>query len=97
MASAAAKKVLVCVHQRMTAANPSCGGRGSQQILDLLRQAIAAQSLNIAVERFICFGMCTRGPNVRLAPGGAFFHHVTPERIPEIVQAIRQFLEAGSG
>jgi len=91
--SPSAKKVLVCVHRRLTDAKPSCGARGSARIAELLEREITGQNLNIAVERLICFGMCTRGPNVRLAPGGMFFHGVTPGQFPEIVLAIRQFLD----
>jgi (2Fe-2S) ferredoxin len=87
------KKVLVCVKQRLTEANPSCGGRGGAQIRELLEQEIALHNITICVAPFICFGLCDKGPNVRLAPNGKYFHAVTPQLIPEIVQAIRQFVE----
>jgi (2Fe-2S) ferredoxin len=90
------KKVMVCVKQRFADTNQSCGARGSEHIVKLLELEIARENLPISVERSICFGMCDMGPNVRLAPGGKFFHAVTPLRIPEIVESIRQFIEADS-
>ena len=87
------KKVLVCVHHRLTDAKPSCGARGGRRIAELLAAEVARRGLLIPVELFICFGQCERGPNVRLAPGGVFFHGVTAERIEEIVVAISAFVD----
>lgn len=91
--ASSSKKVLVCVHQRLTGNNPSCGARGGLQLVELLTEAVARQGLRIPVERFICFGMCDKGPNVRLAPGGPFFHEVGPDQVPEIVLAISRFVQ----
>ena len=88
-----AKKALVCVHQRLTQAKASCGGRGGESIAEQLEAALAREQLDFPVERFICFGLCEEGPNIRLAPGGRFFSRVTPEALADIVLAIRQFLE----
>ena len=92
-ASRAPKKVLVCVHQRLTDAQPSCAARGGARIADLLETEIARLGLAVPVERFICFGLCDKGPNVRLAPGGAFYHGVTPDQIAALGQAIRRFVD----
>ena len=87
------KKALVCVHQRLTEAKASCGGRGGERIAEQLEEALAREQLDFPVERFICFGQCEEGPNIRLAPGGRFFSRVSPEALPDILLAIRQFLE----
>ncbi|MDA0675549.1 MAG: (2Fe-2S) ferredoxin domain-containing protein [Proteobacteria bacterium] len=69
--------LVVCVNLRLRADAPSCASRGGVAIADALEQGVAARNLNIAVERICCLGLCTQGPNVRLAPGGAFFSEVS--------------------
>lgn len=91
-ASPTPKRILICVHTRLTAAKPSCGGRGGLRIAEMLEREIAEQRLDIAVERFKCFGRCEEGPNARLAPGGEFHCGLTPEQVPAVLAAARRFI-----
>ncbi|MEO5363885.1 MAG: (2Fe-2S) ferredoxin domain-containing protein [Magnetococcus sp. DMHC-8] len=88
--------VIACIQER-SAARPSCAGRGGVQLADRLEQALAAQGLAAPVERIACFGRCDEGPNLRIAPGGAFFTGMTPERLDEVVAAVRTALPASGG
>ncbi|MBF0459934.1 MAG: (2Fe-2S) ferredoxin domain-containing protein [Magnetococcales bacterium] len=81
-------KIVVCVKERFSD-RPSCAQRGSVPLADSLESALAAQGLEIPVERILCFGRCHEGPNMRISPGGAFFTGMTQERLDEVVQAAR--------
>lgn len=78
----------ICVNRRYGIDRPSCAGRGSIAIADSLEREIADQRLNVAVERVICFGYCSQGPNLRLYPGGARYLEVTPADLPAILADI---------
>lgn len=88
--------VLVCVKERYSD-GPSCAGRGSLQLAESLRQELAAQDVAVPVEGLRCFGRCKDGPNMRIAPGGAFFTGMTQERLGEVVEAARAALLASRG
>ncbi len=87
--------VLVCINERFHPSKPSCAGRGSREMLSLLRARLEAASLPVEVRELHCFGRCELGPNVRIAPGGAFFHGVDTARVDDIVTAL-QALVAGT-
>lgn len=70
---------------------PSCGARGGVEIADALESAIAAQSLPIRLERFKCLGLCERGPNVKLSPGGEFCHGIQMDQLQHLLEKIAQF------
>lgn len=59
------------------------------QLAESLKKAFAAQGVEVPVEPLMCFGRCQEGPNMRIAPGGAFFTHMTQERLDEVVQATK--------
>lgn len=81
------KRVIVCVNVRKGEA-PSCGGRGSLELADQLEKGIAERALPVTLKRIECLGECKDGPNVRIAPGGTFFHHCTHETIAEILDEL---------
>jgi NADH:ubiquinone oxidoreductase subunit E len=85
------KKILVCVNERLTDSKPSCGGRGGQALATAIEQGVKERDLDIPVERFICFGFCNEGPNVRFTPAGKFFHHTTLEDVPAILDEAERF------
>jgi (2Fe-2S) ferredoxin len=82
--SAEPLRILVCINKRLGPAKPSCDGRA---LADAIEAEVRARGLAIPVERFVCFGACHEGPNVRLAPGGRFFHRVSAADVPAIVDA----------
>ncbi len=88
-------RVLVCVNRRLGAETPSCAGRGSERLAERLVELLAARGLDVPVETLLCFGACSRGPNIRLAPGGAFFHGVTEDDLPGLVAQVAETVAAG--
>ncbi len=76
---------VVCVNQRYRADNPSCAGRGSAALVDAIEQGIALRRIAARVVRIRCFGHCTRGPAMRLVPGGEFYFEVGPTDVPRIL------------
>ncbi|HEY5719180.1 MAG TPA: (2Fe-2S) ferredoxin domain-containing protein [Gammaproteobacteria bacterium] len=87
-ANATGWHLLVCVNQRYGFDSPSCGASGGQQLATALERLLAARGLALPVEAIHCFGYCTEGANVRLAPGGRFFHRVTIETLPALVDSV---------
>lgn len=87
------KIVTVCINRRASPDTPSCGARGGLEIADALEAAIAAQDLPVRLERFKCLGLCERGPNIKLSPGGEFCHEVSLENLPQVLLRIAAFAE----
>ena len=81
--------ILVCTNRRFSGA--SCGERGGEDLLRALQQRVA--ELPLACSALPCFGRCEEGANVRLAPGGPFFHHTQLSDVDAIVQAAQHFAE----
>lgn len=86
------KQLIVCVNRRLTLRNPSCAARDSEQLADAIERRCQGLGLPIRVERFLCLGNCENGPNMRLAPAGRFFEHVSEQDVPFIMQEIQRFL-----
>ena len=86
------KTILICVNRRFKADEPSCAARGSIAIAEVIESGVRDRRIDIAVERFICFGQCTKGPAVKLAPGD-FILGTTPD----MVDGILDRLEAACG
>lgn len=77
--------LIICTNRRLDSGSPSCAARGSEALADALQQQLSAKGLDVTIKRVECLGQCERGPNLRLAPGGPFYHGVTPEEVPDIV------------
>lgn len=65
-----ALRLILCTNRRMGNA-PSCGARGSREVL------AALLALGFEAEAGPCLGMCARGPNVKILPGGTVLHTAT--------------------
>lgn len=87
------KKIIACINRRANPDTPSCAARGGVEIAQALEQAIAARGLPVTVERFKCLGLCELGPNLKLSPGGVFFHHMCLADVPKILDEIEGFLK----
>ncbi|MBF0294578.1 MAG: (2Fe-2S) ferredoxin domain-containing protein [Magnetococcales bacterium] len=83
--------VVACIKERV--AGSSCAERGGVALADAVEQELARQGLPIGVKRILCLGQCEQGPNLRIAPGGAFFHRMTMDRLGEVVEAARAAYE----
>jgi len=75
--------LFVCTHHRSSNQNMSCGGRGSEKLLEQLQ--LEAKESDVNVEAICCFGHCTEGVVVKIAPNGNFYHHVTQSDIPKLL------------
>lgn len=88
-----AKKILVCTNYRANLNSPSCAARGRKEAaLELTRQ-LQDKNVKIEIEESPCMGFCNIGPNMRLIPGGEFFHEVSDKKITEIIEAAKIFLK----
>jgi len=85
-------RLVICTNRRLTANNPSCGA-SNEPIAEQLERLISEQQLAITIEDRKCLGQCDKGPNIRLAPSGKFFHNMGGDDLPMIINEIRQFIE----
>lgn len=77
--------VMICVNRRFRMDEPSCAGRGSEDLADRLEAEILSRGIDVTVERSVCMGHCRTGPTIRLAPGGRFFHGPAPEEVDALL------------
>jgi NADH:ubiquinone oxidoreductase subunit E len=87
------KKLIVCVNRRSNPNQPSCGMRGSREILALIKTEIETRRLPIEVEEFLCLGLCEHGPNAKLAPDGPLLKRLSAEKLDALIADIEDFLE----
>lgn len=85
--------VRICINKRLnTDKLPSCGGRGSRGLADLLERLILEHRIPANVVRGPCMNNCLNGPNLKIQ-GGSFFNlndEISDERIEEIVNALKE-------
>ena len=81
------KLILVCVNER-EAGKAACGGRGSFELFQTLKQTMRERGLakEIRVTRTRCLGICEVGPNVAVYPEGTWYTGVKPEDLPDILE-----------
>ena len=88
--------VRVCINKRLnTDKLPSCGGRGSRGLADLLEKKILEERIPASVVRGPCMNNCLNGPNLKIQ-GGEFFNlkdDMSDERIEDIMSALRDQTE----
>ena len=85
--------VRICINKRLnTDRLPSCGGRGSRGLADLLERMILEQRIPAQVVRGPCMNNCLIGPNLKIQ-GGPFFNlndDMSDARIEEIIIALKE-------
>ncbi|MFT5208434.1 MAG: NADH:ubiquinone oxidoreductase subunit E [Flavobacterium sp.] len=67
------KKIFVCTNSRPFSGQPSCAYRGSESLIDFLKEQISNRALDIIVEASVCMGHCPLGPNIK--PEGSEYIH----------------------
>lgn len=82
--------VVICINRRLGSHTPSCAGRGSEVLAAELERQLAHAGLAVALRRIDCLGQCEQGPNLRIAPGGAFYHGVGLDDLPGIVAELQR-------
>ena len=86
--------VTVCINDRDERFAPCCGRHGGPDIVAALRAAVAARGLDVGVQTIMCLGLCAKGPNLRVAPSGSLFHHLTVEDVPAVVDALESAVKS---
>ena len=79
--------VYVCTQQK-PGEIPSCTRRGSEVVLEKLREEVNKRGLMNEVHITTCgsLGLCEHGPNMVVYPEGVWYSGVQPEEVPEIVE-----------
>ncbi|MGE4063644.1 MAG: (2Fe-2S) ferredoxin domain-containing protein [Rhodospirillaceae bacterium] len=84
--------VRVCINKRLnTDKLPSCAGRGSRGVADLLERRIMDERLPASITRGPCMNNCLHGPTIKIQ-GSAFISlegDVSAAQIEQIMDAIR--------
>lgn len=78
--------ILVCTNLRYSEQNPSCGARGSKQLFEKLKQIEAE---NIEIREICCIGHCMKGAVIKVLPSGRFYHGVTQDDIPKLLNDLQ--------
>lgn len=86
--------VVVCINRSFSVNKRACANSGSGTLADALERQLAEQGMNIAVRRLECLGQCDRGPNLRIAPGGRFFHHCSEADLPGVIAELQRLQQA---
>lgn len=82
--------IIICTNRRYGVNSASCAERGSLELADELERLLDEAGLAIPVLRIRCLGHCEQGPNLRIAPGGRFFHGVKRGDLAEVITEIKR-------
>lgn len=80
-----------CVNYRAGNRLPSCGARGSREMVAALQAGLAARRLPWRLETVHCMGKCHIGPTMRILPDGPFVMGVQAADVERVLD----FLAAG--
>ncbi len=81
----------MCINFRAGDRLPSCGARGSREMVAALTEGIEARGLPFQVEHVHCMGKCHIGPTVRILPEGPWIMGLQEADVPQALA----LLEAG--
>jgi NADH:ubiquinone oxidoreductase subunit E len=88
--------VRMCINKRLnTDRLPSCAGRGSRGLADLIERRLLADGIPARVERGPCMNNCLNGPNLKIE-GGPFIslqNDLSDAAIENIIAEIRREVE----
>lgn len=82
--------VFVCINRRLRSDQASCAARNSEAIADALESGINERKIRVRLERSICMGQCTKGPTVRVSPGGGFYLGSSLDDVPHLLDELEQ-------
>jgi (2Fe-2S) ferredoxin len=83
------KHVFICTNRREPGhARGSCAERGGEALKDRFKQALAKRGLKEAMRANAagCLDQCEQGCTVVVYPEQAWYGHVTPDDVEEIVE-----------
>ncbi len=81
--------LFVCRNDRPVGGRPSCGARGSAEVLGALQREVGKDPAlwgRIAVTPCGCLGPCFEGPTVVVYPDAVWYGAVTAADVPELVE-----------
>jgi len=80
---------LVCITNRPPDAHPSCGARGSGDVLVRMQKELDRRKLRefegLCVTGTTCLGGCEDGPNIVVYPENVWYGGVEPDDVAELV------------
>lgn len=80
----------VCTQQRY-APNPNCcANKGSNALIEGLRQEALNNNMDVEIVATKCLLRCDDGPNIKLIPSNKIWSHVSAESIPRIIQECKK-------
>lgn len=82
--------IVICINRRLGDDTPSCAAAGSEQLANELEQLLEKEGMTVPIKRVECLGQCEKGPNLRLVPGGRFFHHLSRDDFPEVIAELKR-------
>lgn len=77
-----------CVNFRAGTRLPSCGARGSREMVAALRAGLAARELDWRLETVHCMGKCHIGPTMRILPNGPFIMGVRLSDVERVLDLL---------
>jgi len=84
--------VRICINKRLnTDKLPSCGGRGSRGVADLIERRIMDERLPASVTRGPCMNNCLHGPTIKIQGAGflSLEGDISEAQIETVMAAIR--------
>jgi len=80
------KTIYICINKR---GGKACIGPQSREVFRTLRKRAKERGGDVTVERIVCMGDCSYGPNVKIH-GGPVFHEVTVDDVDAILDQAQQ-------
>lgn len=83
-------QILICCNERpVDAEKPSCGPRGGADVHRRLKDEIRSRGLRdtVIATKTGCLKHCSEGVVVAVWPANAWARHVTPDDVPELLDA----------
>jgi len=80
------RTVYICINKR---GGKACIGPQSREVFRTLHKRAKERGGEVAVERIVCMGDCSFGPNVKIH-GGPVFHEVTVDDVDAILDQAQQ-------
>ena len=82
--------MLMCINRRYRSDQSSCAARGSLKVAKAMEDGIRRRCIALTTERLCCLGQCTKGPAMRLTPGGECFLGVTLADVPKLLDRLER-------
>lgn len=81
------KQIFVCTNNR-NGEKPSCGDHKAEEVFRELRRIAKERGLHphIRVAQAKCLGQCNIGVNIMIYPDSVWYHGVTREDIPQVIE-----------